>query len=448
MNWARAARAAGCLTAICLVALTVVRLQAASSAPLTSELPNAATTQTAIKGAHIEGDPIGFQTFGDLWMPTWADDGRLFLSWGDGSGLAVGYPTGYPAYQSSGQVEVTFCEGGQPQPEDEGYFPCGLWCAMNPCGPGQSHPLAALTDAGVLSATGPVPNLENLSIASIDVPDGDPFILSSGPPAIDISDARNDKPSSLLFYDGRLYLAGHSPAGSPIYGYIAYSDDYGQTWTEVADSPWGESSNFRVLMFVNMGQAYSLNQDGYVYAFGVGTEAAWNSATVYLARVPRDQITDYAAYEYFSGMGNSGPGWSSEQSAAVAVDGLRATGQSSAMFHEGSGRYLFLTTDAGPPNRYGALYEAPQPWGPWTLVSHLCFTPECDNGTTNPAWTDGKYIAGLIPKGAGPDYVYFTVAGGDQHYQLQIGKLVLEAETTPPGNGFEAFAPGLAKNQH
>ncbi len=106
---------------------------------------------------------------------------------------------------------------------------------------------------------------------------------------------------------------------------------------------------------------------------------------------------------------------------------LHTTGQASAIYHEGSGRYLFLTSDAGPPQgplNSGALFAAPQPWGPWTNVGVLCFVPECnEDGRFDPAWTDGKYIAGLIPKDAGPNHVYFTISGGDEHYQLQIGRL-------------------------
>lgn len=397
--------------------------QAAVATEPASPSPDAGGS--VIRDARIAGDPISYPAFGDLWMPTWADDDRLFLSWGDGTGFGDGYPSGYPAYESLDPVTITSCE-------DE-YFPCRLWCNIFACDADHGYPASPLTDMGVLAFTGPVPEFVDVAIASIDVPNGEPFFRASPAGGLEVV-GRNDKPSSLLFYDGRLYLAGHSTGeGGVIMGYLAYSDDYGQTWTVVPDSPWGEKSNFRVLMFINMGQNYALNQDGYVYALGVGSEAqgeaGWTERTVYLTRVPKEAISDYGAYEYFTGFDGDEPRWSPNEAEATPLDNLHTTGQASAMYHEGTGRYLMLTTDAGPPEgplNSGALFEAPRPWGPWTQVAVLCFVPECNDGNYNPAWTDGKYIAGLIPKGAGPDHVYFTIAGGDEHYQFQIGMLALD----------------------
>lgn len=194
-------------------------------------------------------------------------------------------------------------------------------------------------------------------------------------------------------------------------------------------------------------QGYALNEDGYVYALGVGTEASWTARTVYLARVPEDAIADYGAYEYFTGLDGDGPCWSSNEGEATPLDDLHTTGQASAMHHAGIERYLTLTTDAGSPEglpHSGALYEAPYPWGPWTQAAVLCFDPGCEDGSTNPAWTDGKYIAGLIPKAAGPNHVYFTIAGGDYHYQLQIGKLELKVGLY----NWKLFLPLVLKQGH
>lgn len=107
----------------------------------------------AIRDARIVGDPIYYPSFGDLWMSTWADDGRLFLTWGDGTGFGDGYPVGYLAYESPDPVTVTFCEKDTYLPEEEGYFPCWLWCNIFQCGTAYSHPTAPLTDAGVRAIT-------------------------------------------------------------------------------------------------------------------------------------------------------------------------------------------------------------------------------------------------------------------------------------------------------
>jgi hypothetical protein len=87
-----------------------------------------------------------------------------------------------------------------------------------------------------------------------------------------------------LFLDGILYAQLHSPLGDPYVGYLAYSGDYGATWTMLREeSPWTADkansadraltgSNFRCMFFINMGKDYELNTDGFVYAFGIGRE--------------------------------------------------------------------------------------------------------------------------------------------------------------------------------
>ncbi len=361
------------------------------------------------------GDPVYIPGMGDLWMSTWADDDRVYLTWGDGTGAENGYPVGHPRYLDPSPISVPEC----------GEFDlfCQLWCNLQDCTTGESWHTSALVDAGIAAAGGPIPDLTEFFNVLIDVPDGEPFFLNE-----DLSEIgmQNDKPSSILYMGGKLYLAGHRTAAMPQYSYIAYSEDYGATWTEVPDSPWTGDSNFMILMWINMGQSYSLNTDGYVYAFGIGEEAEWLDRTVYLTRVPRASIAGYSSYEYFTGLVDGAAGWSSEEDDAVPVDTLATALQASAIYHEGTDRYLFLTADGRFPDDLqglGALYQAEQPWGPWTEVDRICFDFGC--GSKGDPWTDGKYIPGLMTKGADFDTVYFTISGGDDHYQLQIGRLDL-----------------------
>ena len=302
-------------------------------------------------------------------MSTWADDDKLYISWGDGAG------------------------------------------------PGQSGSLPLFaTDAGVAALQGTVPNFTNVNspfecIRSIHVPDGIGF---------EGGISENDKPSSLLFYSGRLYFAGHTPLGDPNYGYIAYSDDYGLTWTEVPDSPWTKASNsvFRVLMFINMGKNYELNSDGYVYGLGVGKEWGWEGS-VYLCKVQKTSIENYAEYEYYAGSDSAGiPIWSTSEAEASPLEDVHTYGLSSAMYHEGSRHYIFF----GSGGFFAALY----PWGPWEMIRF-------EDSEYDPLW-QGGYMPGLISKDAGPDYFYFTLAGQDSviGYFCHIGKIELElAEIIP-----------------
>jgi hypothetical protein len=313
----------------------------------------AAPDAPVIKSAAVVTPPVNpIPSAGDLWMNTWADDNRLYTGWGDGQG-----PGDQPPYTDCG---VGVLKGNVP------YF---------------------------VVETDPI-----CYVRSKNVPDG--------------TTARNDKPSSLLYYKGRLYFAGHSPLGNADFGYIAYSKDKGATWTEVPGSPWTKAgrSPLRCLFFVNMGKGQKLRQDAYAYAFGIGTEWAWLPARVYLARVRWDSLADYGAYEYFAGLNGSSPSWSQDQADARPVDGLKSHQMSSAMYHEGIERFLFLTIDQ--------LYEAPQPWGPWSAIAAVL------GGGSDPEWKGG-YMPGIIAKGAGADFFYFTLAGQSDviRYSLHVGKI-------------------------
>ena len=111
----------------------------------------------------------------------------------------------------------------------------------------------------------------------------------------------NDKPSSLLAVDGRLHAHFHSPLGDAWIGYIAVSDNYGNTWLKngfyrewesAPDgvSPWTRRRNspFRCLLLFNMGRN----------GMGMGTEWSRNGG-MYLCRVKKECILDYSSYRYF-----------------------------------------------------------------------------------------------------------------------------------------------------
>ncbi len=318
-----------------------------------------------IESAAPEGDPLQpFPSEGDLWLNTWADDDALYSGWGDGRGVAA-------------------------------------------------HP--DWTDCGVARFTGEPPDL---------VAEERCFAAPTAAPPV------NDKPSSLLFLDGRLVGAFHSPLGNAWIGYLAVSLDHGATWTRlgfydegkivpVGASPWTRDvrSPFRCLFFVNMGRDFALSTDGYVYALGIGTEWAWPGG-VYLARVARADVLSYGAYRYFAGLENGVPRWSAEQTDSVAVPGLATLDQGSAMFHPGINRYLFLTSTR--------LYDAPEPWGPWTLAAVW-------TGPGAPLVWQGGYQPGIVAKGWGPSSFYFTIAGQNKAplvtYSCHLGKMVMKLRT-------------------
>lgn len=243
--------------------------------------------------------------------------------------------------------------------------------------------------------------------------------------------AVNDKPSSLLYFDKRLYGHFHSPLGDAWIGFLAYSDDYGKTWIRVGfyqegelqplnASPWtrDKNSKFRCAFLINTGRSYELNADGYVYALGIGREWSWFGGT-YLMRVKKQDILKYAAWEYFTGATGEKADWSSSQSDAVPLENVRTIGQGSAMYHPGIKRYLFLTKND--------LFDAPYPWGPWTLAGTW-------TDKQSPVQWQGGYQPGIISKDTGPDTFWFTIAGQNQApmitYRLHLGKMKMKLRVT------------------
>jgi len=386
-----------------------------------------ASSGVRIVGATLSSSVEHIERFGDSFMTTWADDGATYLTFGDGTGLRDCYPVfGAPPDPPTCDVVPT-CD------EVDACILEWLYCEVFtvPCGSGYCYEACRITDLGLLRFEGEPPAFDACTpfdscIVARNIPSGREFFDDAGINPVD----RNDKPSSMLFVDGRLILAGHSPALYAEEGWLAYSEDYGVSWTEVPGSPWKADSPFRVLMFFNMGRAYEWAQDDNIYALGIGWEAGWTTEpthhgrpdaedkTVYLARVARSSVLDYDAWEYLSGYDEGGaPIWSDSQADAVVLPELETQETGSPIYHPWTDRYLFLT--AGP----GALWQAPEPWGPWSKVSDLFH--EASDGT----WASEGYLPSIITRGVGEDYLTFAISGNVAGYYLRIHRLDLDLQT-------------------
>lgn len=384
----------------------------------------ASESDIVISGAELASELTALPHFGDTWLTTWADDGATYIAWGDGTARGDCHPVWSTPPIPTPCDDVELCPV---------FDECGLdWLFCEQfvvdCD-SQCFPACKMTDLGVLRLDGVPPNfspcdLPQSCIADTDIPSGIPLVDESGTLQTD----RNDKPSSLLALGGGLVLAGHSPLLYPELGWLAWSDDHGKSWTEVPDSPWGPDSVFRVVMFVQRGQAHGLGLDGWVYAFGIGTEAGWTTdpahygqpynenRTVYLARVKDSEVLNYAAWTYFTGFdGSQQPTWSPDQTSAIPVEGVETQETASIIFHPWTDRYLFLT--AAP----GALYEAKQPWGPWSKVADLFNEMPFAEAT----WAQEGYFPSVLTKDVAADHLLFTISGNGNYY-LQVRRLDLQ----------------------
>jgi hypothetical protein len=146
-----------------------------------------------------------------------------------------------------------------------------------------------------------------------------------------------------------------------------------------------------------------------------------------LARVPKDQIQKRAAYEFFAGLDGTGqPRWTrdlAQRRAVFSGDCYRSRITYNAPLH----RYLLVqpVPAVNSRDRTGkidtrfngglAIYDAPEPWGPWTTVF---FTDEWDVGPGDSASFPSKWIS---PDGK----TLHLVFSGDDSFSIRQATLLL-----------------------
>ena len=199
--------------------------------------------------------------------------------------------------------------------------------------------------------------------------------LSGRPPDFSAANLRSDsiertgdgrngpKASGILMVDGILYLWVRNTGNSQ----LVWSDDHGKTWT------WGFKfhRSFGSPAFLNFGKNYAGARDGYVYTYSQDGPSAYQADDrIVLARVPTGKIRDRAAYEYFVNFDAKGtPVWSSEITERGGVFSFPGHCQrTDAIYDAGLKRYL-LAVAYSHGGAWG-LYDAPEPWGPWSTAFH------------------------------------------------------------------------------
>ena len=194
------------------------------------------------------------------------------------------------------------------------------------------------------------------------------------------------KPSGMICVDGVLYLAAQNLLGKrpPRHGtecqhgsdaHILVSRDHGKTWTpkheEIAE-PMFPGCLFGGPAFINFGRNNEHARDSFVYA--VSGDQWDNGSEIRLGRVPAHRILDASAWEWVSEVTPSGRAlWTSalDQSTPV-LKKSRAIGLPDVVYIHQLRRYVLLTwrlrEDFTPAGSDLFIYEAPEPWGPYSLV--------------------------------------------------------------------------------
>ena len=325
----------------------------------------------------------------DLWPVTWGSDGNIYTSWGDGGGFG--------GTNSDGRVSIGFAriEGSQTS-----------WTGIN-------------VNGGK--------NAEN------------PASIGKG------------KSAGMISVDGTLYAWINTQNSSTPDYKLAWSADLGATWQQ---SSWTFSSGtFTLGSFLNFGKDNAGARDGYVYHYG-GKWGA-NVKETYLARVPKAQMKTKSAYECFAGLdGNGQPTWTSNMTNRAPVfthpnsPEFNGAKKIQVVYNPAIQRYILTRFHNGVGGM--GIYDAPEPWGPWTTVAYY----DSWRGMANSGegltcsfprkWmsADGKTMWCVFS-------VYSSGGAGDAHDRFNLIKTTLtlkqtQTDTTPPSapTGLAASASG------
>jgi hypothetical protein len=175
------------------------------------------------------------------------------------------------------------------------------------------------------------------------------------------------KASGILMVNSILYLWTRNAGNSR----LGWSKDHGKTW-EWAD--WKFRTSFGCPTFLEFGKDYAGARDDFVYVYSHDHDSAYEAADrMVLARVAKPQISRRDAYEFFKELAKDGhPVWTKDigQRGAVFSHPGKCY-RSGISYNAGLKRYLWSQTLPGGDARFTGgfgIYDAPQPWGPWTTV--------------------------------------------------------------------------------
>jgi CubicO group peptidase (beta-lactamase class C family) len=214
---------------------------------------------------------------------------------------------------------------------------------------------------------------------------------------------KSPKASGILMVDGVLYLWVRNVGNAQ----LLWSQDRGKTWQ------WGfkMEAGFGSPVFLNFGQNYAGARDGFVYTYSQDGPSAYESDnTLMLARAPKGRIRDRDAWEFFMGPDARGlPLWTTDATQASAVFAYPANCRRvDVVYDAGIKRYLMAL--AFDHTGGWGLFDAPEPWGPWTTVLHRQWDVAGTHGYRLPAkWIseDGLKLM-LVFSGVKPNDAFCT----------------------------------------
>jgi hypothetical protein len=138
------------------------------------------------------------------------------------------------------------------------------------------------------------------------------------------------------------------------------------------------SDQLSVPTILQFGRDHQATPYDYVYHYFIRPVSSADFVTqspgaVYLLRSPKNRLLDRTSYEFFSGLRSGKPFWSRDAQAKKPVfeDANGVGWNLSVTWNPGLGRYLLITEHTQSSKGNMGVFDAPQPWGPWTSVEYL-----------------------------------------------------------------------------
>jgi len=310
----------------------------------------------------------------DNWPITWADDDNQYTSWGDGGGFG--------GTNQVGRVSLGVARVSGPH---SGYSGHNIWGGYNSDVPatfgGKSY--------GIISIAG-------------------------------------------ILY---MWVAPGSGKDNFISQTLYHSSDHARSWTSAGWS-FTQAQGVVLPTFLQFGKDYAGARDEYVYIYAIRLKDASDLVVqkpgqIDLFRVPKSQLLQRNAYQFFAGLDAGGqPTWTSDLSARRPVfEDARGVGWNvSVSYNAGIGRYLLCTEHDSSPHGNLGMFDAPEPWGPWTTVGYW----------SNWQGYSSTFFWNFSPKwrsADGTDFVLvFTGVGAFDDWNIISGTFTVTPLLEAPGN--------------
>jgi hypothetical protein len=188
------------------------------------------------------------------------------------------------------------------------------------------------------------------------------------------------KSYGIISVGGVLYLWVSPGSGARNYAAarLYRSNKHGASWT-AADWAFDKADRLVLPTFLQFGKDYQDARDEFVYIYAVRLKddrslRVQAPGEIALMRVPKGSIMDRSQYDFFAGLdGHGNAKWVKDLAAAEPVfrDANGVGWNLSVSYNPGLRRYLLITEHTESARGNLGLFDAPEPWGPWTTVTYI-----------------------------------------------------------------------------